>query len=168
MANQKMEELERLNRLVEEAATPDAKKKALDRFLTHLDAHVAESDELLKQIESKNAEQKQEEMRNRLEQWDTEARAILEREISDPEILEAAIDNSRYKEEVIAIAGESSIRSEVADEKHPLLSKVEEALARSEKQQQLHARLDRVVVISRWVFVIAFLALIGWWAVNYE
>jgi len=105
MTDSKAKELERIKKLVDEAETPHERMAALGQISNHIKLSLSENENLVRDLGPEALKKKQEEMATRLEMWDAEAREILEREITDPAMLKAALDNTRYKDEVIAMAG---------------------------------------------------------------
>jgi hypothetical protein len=164
MNNKMTTELDRLQNAIDEAKSPQAKSSAQDDLLRYLDAYIAKHVQLTDDRGPAELREAQERMRGRLETWDKEARAILEREISDPEVLRAALDNSRYKEEVIALTG-TPLSELGRDRKDPAVTKAREILAEAKERERFRARLERLsvvrpFVVMLWVFVIGILAVI--------
>ena len=165
MSERDFKDLERLTQRIEEADSPEKRKAAQEKLQQYLDAHINNKAQLIEHCEDGDLKLKQDQMRGRLEEWDTEAREILEREISDPEILKAALDNAKYRGEVIVLAG-TPLSELGKDGKDPLVSKAEEALARVEILKQRESKMNNAGVLMRWAMFIVLTVLIVWSLVN--
>ena len=161
MVDSETKKLKQLQRRVGEAKLPEEKARVLVQFLNQVGSYAAENERLVEDLSPTDLKKNEEEMRARLDAWDVEARQILEREISDPKMLQAALDNSRYKEEVIALAG-TPFSKFVADVKHPSVDKADELKERVEKQKRIHAEISQSIMWLRWLFVVGAVALIIW------
>lgn len=159
MNSRKAMELEQLKQRVDEASTPHQKNAALNHLLQYLDTYVAENDRLVEDIRPTDLKKRQEDMRARLEAWDIEAREILEREISDPEILNAALDNTRYKEQVIAIAG-TPFSKLVEDSEQSEVVEAEEISENAEEHEELSDGARRIIGALLWVVGIVVITVV--------
>ncbi|WP_078118461.1 hypothetical protein [Thiosocius teredinicola] len=143
---------------------PTGEEESTSKTIQNLEAYIDENERLLEDIKRMELGPSREEMEENLAAWDIEAKEILEREIKDPKILAAALDNSRYKAEVLAMYDEPLIAS--VPSKHEAEPTDHERKRETIERLSYRSGVSRLSPFVKWAIIalvvaVVVLALIG-------